>query len=105
MKIRGNVCLFTTRKFHTACVANVDIYTVPIGEIDKPVDQVFPFFEERKLICYCDGSYSHIMQIGLSGFRTSNGVYQVRFFSFLVIQKMVVPMQKSLPHILPLNMH
>lgn len=79
VKIRGNVCLFTTRKFHTASIANVDIYTVPIGEINKTVDQVFPLFEERKLICYCDGSYSHSMKIGYSGFLSSDGVYQVSF--------------------------
>jgi ribonuclease HI len=81
VKIDLNVCFFTTPKFHTPCITSVDIYVEPIVELNKPVDQVFPLFEERKLICYCDGSYSHKMQIGYSGFRASNGAYRVRFFS------------------------
>ncbi|CAF3538537.1 unnamed protein product [Rotaria sp. Silwood1] len=59
----------------------MDIYAIPIDEIDKPINQVFPLIEERKLICYCDGSYSHYMQIGHFGFRASNGAHRIRFFS------------------------
>jgi hypothetical protein len=81
VKIHCNACFFTTPKSHSAYITGVDIYVEPIVEINKPVDQVFPLFEERKLICYCDGSYSHKMQIGYSGFQASNGAHLVRFFS------------------------
>jgi len=81
IEIHHDLCLFSIPKSRVACINNVDIYAVPTVEINKPLDQVFPSTEERKLICYCDGSYSHCMQIGHSGFRASNGVYRVRFFS------------------------
>lgn len=74
VKIGRNICLSITLKF-------VDIYAVPTIKINKPVEEVFPLFEERKLICYCDGSYSHPMRIGHSGFRASNGANRVRCFS------------------------
>ncbi|CAF1148811.1 unnamed protein product [Rotaria sordida] len=70
-----------TPKSYTICITHVNIYAIPSVEIDKPINQVFPSIEERKLICYCDGSYSHSMQIGHSGFRTSNGMCRVHFFS------------------------
>ena len=78
VNIHRNVCLFTTSKTHTACAASVDIYGVPLVEINKSVNEVFSLFEERKLICYCDGSYSYYMQIGCAGFRASRwSVYRI----------------------------
>ena len=46
----------------------------------KSISQRVPSPKEiEELICYCDGSYSHAMQIGYSGFRSSTGFTQVRF--------------------------
>ncbi|CAF1549676.1 unnamed protein product, partial [Rotaria sp. Silwood1] len=76
-----DVYFLSIAKSSTTCIVGMDIYAIPIDEIDKPINQVFPLIEERKLICYCDGSYSHYMQIGHFGFRASNGAHRIRFFS------------------------
>jgi ribonuclease HI len=74
--------LFSISKSRTICVASVDMYVEFTVEITEPIiEHVFPSIDERKLICFCDGSYSHSMQIGYSGFRASDGTSRVRFFS------------------------
>jgi ribonuclease HI len=62
-------------------MVSVDIDAIPPVKINKSLDPIFSSIEERKLICYCDGSYSHYMQIGYSGFLASNGTYRDQFFS------------------------
>jgi ribonuclease HI len=81
VEIHYDVCIFSIPKYYIACIASVDIYATSTIEINKPLNQISPSIEERKLICYCDGSYSHYMQIGYAGFRASNGAYRIRFFS------------------------
>jgi ribonuclease HI len=78
IEIYRGICLFSTLKSR---IISVDIYAARTIEINKLSDEICPSIEERKLICYCDGSYSHYMQIGYAGFRASNGAYRIRFFS------------------------
>ncbi|CAF2086989.1 unnamed protein product [Rotaria magnacalcarata] len=78
--ILHNIGLFSSSTSRTSCVVSVDIYAISTVEINKSIVQLFPLssIKERKLICYCDGSYSHYKQIGHSGFRDSNGELRVR---------------------------
>ncbi|CAF0805517.1 unnamed protein product [Adineta steineri] len=63
-------------------ITSVEIYSEPTIEITQPItEQVLLSNAERKLICYCDGSYSRYMSIGTSGFRASDGGYRYRLFS------------------------
>ncbi|CAF0748038.1 unnamed protein product [Adineta steineri] len=60
----------------------VDIYSEPTVGVSKSItEQILSSDTERKLICYCDGSYSRYMSIGTSGFRASDGGYRYRLFS------------------------
>ncbi len=81
IEIQYYISLYWIPKTGITCINSIDIYARPTVEINQPIDQIIPSIEEQKLICYCDGSYSHDMQIGYGGFRASNGFDRIRFSS------------------------
>lgn len=59
------------------------IHTTSNNNNNKSCEQIETkiWIDQQKLIYYIDGSYSHRMQIGHSGFRTSNGSSLVHYYS------------------------
>ncbi|CAF1250694.1 unnamed protein product [Rotaria sordida] len=72
-EIFNELFLFSTMESNTVSIQNIDHYVISTNEIAKINDQILPSIEQQELICYVDGSYSHRMQIGHSGFRASDG--------------------------------
>ncbi|CAF4530630.1 unnamed protein product [Rotaria socialis] len=80
-KNHRNISLFSNPKSDRIYITTMNICTVHTVDTNKSINPVFPSIEERTLICYCDGSYSHCMKIGHFGFRASNGKCSIRFIS------------------------
>ncbi|CAF1464700.1 unnamed protein product [Adineta ricciae] len=59
---------------------NIDFSPI-VKTTETSIEQKPTSTEERELVCFCDGSYSHLFKIGYSGFRTSFGTYRYRFLS------------------------
>ncbi|CAF1063262.1 unnamed protein product [Adineta ricciae] len=59
---------------------NID-FSPMVKTTETSIEQKPTSTEERELVCFCDGSYSHLFKIGYSGFRTSSGTYRFRFLS------------------------
>ncbi|CAF1322910.1 unnamed protein product [Rotaria sordida] len=72
-EIFNQLSLFSTMESNTVSIQSIDHYVISTNEIAKINDQILSSIEQRELICYVDGSYSHRMQIGHSGFRASDG--------------------------------
>ncbi len=81
IEIHYDIGLYLILKIRIACITRIDIYAGSAVEINQPIGQIIPSIGEKKLICYCDGSYSHYMQIGYAGFRASNGAIRILSFS------------------------
>ncbi|CAF4070764.1 unnamed protein product [Rotaria sp. Silwood2] len=80
-EIFNELSLFSTVETSTESIESINFYVLPTEKIVKINDQSLPSIEQRELICYVDGSYSHRMQIGHSGFRASDGSSTVqRYF-------------------------
>jgi hypothetical protein len=74
-QIPNALCSFSAMK---SCMVSINLCIASPKQIAEFDNQIISSIDRRELICYIDGSYSHCMQIGHSGFRASDGSNIVR---------------------------